>query len=339
MSVKREELLEVLQAVSSGLADKPIIEQSDCFVFQGDSVIAFNDEIAVQSSNPLDIEGAVDGRPLLDLLSKLSEEALEIAVGGGGLNVKGKGRRANVRMESEIVLPVDEIEQPEKWRKVPSNVLKALRTVYSCCSMDETHFVFTCVHVAGDRVEAGSNVSLIRCPVRTGVKRPFLLRRIAVEKVCAMQPTQWAQTSKWIHFRKDDLVMSVRRYDEKFMDISKFLDVDDGAETSLPKDLEDVLSRAQIFTTDDPLNNRVKVVLSPGRMMIEGSGASGWYKEKRKLPYEGRALTFEIEPKLLLDICKRSEKCTVGDNRIRIESEDFVFVASLYVVPEEIEED
>lgn len=330
MGVNRKELLGVLEVVAAGLADKPIIEQSNCFVFSDGEVVAFNDELAVRTKSPIDINGAVQGQPLIELLRKLTEETLEIVASEGGLKVKGKGRMAKVCMEVEVVLPVDEIEQPEKWRKIPDGVLKAMRTAYSCCSMDESNFVSTCVHVASEHVEAGSNIQLIRCPVKTGVKRSFLLRRVAVNKICGMEPKEWAQTENWIHFRSNDLVMSVRRYNMEYIDISEFLTVR-GAETSLPKDLDDVLSRAQIFSADDPLNNRVKVSLAPGRMVIEGSGACGWYKEKRQLPYEGKSLSFEIEPKLLLDICNRSDKCVVGDSLIKIECEEFSFVASTYI--------
>ena len=46
MRVSREKLMQALEAVSPGLANRELIEQSSCFVFKSGMVMTFNDEVA-----------------------------------------------------------------------------------------------------------------------------------------------------------------------------------------------------------------------------------------------------------------------------------------------------
>jgi len=101
MKIKREVLLKQLEVVSPGLASKEIIEQSSHFVFQDGKVITFDDEISCTGNLSLEVTGAIQGKPLLELLRKLQESEIDITHKDGELIIKGKGRRAGIRMESE----------------------------------------------------------------------------------------------------------------------------------------------------------------------------------------------------------------------------------------------
>ena len=79
MRINREELLKALESVTPGLSPKEIQEQTNCIVFHEGQIITFNDEISCSRESPLgDIEGAVRAIPLLTLLSKLTEEEIQV---------------------------------------------------------------------------------------------------------------------------------------------------------------------------------------------------------------------------------------------------------------------
>lgn len=335
MRVNREEMLKRLEAVSAGLAKREIIEQSQCFVFTGGQVMTFNDEVAVRTESPLEAEGAVQAAPLLALLRKLPEDELDVSVAEDGLSVKGKGRRATVRMESEVLLPVDGVEDPGEWKKLPDGLLDAMRVAMSCCSGDESHFLLTCVHIAADRVEASDDFQILVYPIKTRLKKPTLLRRDSVSKIAQTDPTEWSETDGWLHFRNPSgLVLSCRRYMEDYPDVGKFLDVE-GGKAKFPKGIDEALDKASIFSSENPVGNQVTVSLSPGRLRLEGKGPSGWYREQKKVDYDGDALSFAIEPKLLLEISRRSNECIVSDGRIKVDAGKFSYVACTAPVEEE----
>ena len=57
-------------------------------------------------------------------------------------------------MEREVLLPVDAVEVPEKWRRLPEDFLEAVSIVQQTAGRDESQFSLTCVHISPDWVEA-----------------------------------------------------------------------------------------------------------------------------------------------------------------------------------------
>ena len=104
MKVNRKQLLAALESVSPGLTQKDEISR---FVFKGNRLRTFNDEVACSAPNPLErVEGAVPAKLLLDLLRKLTVDVVDVEQ-KDELLIRCKGRRAGIRIEKEV--PVDSI--------------------------------------------------------------------------------------------------------------------------------------------------------------------------------------------------------------------------------------
>jgi hypothetical protein len=117
--VNREELLALLESVQPGLSTKSGLDQSTCFAFSKGRILTFNGEIACEAKSSLNgVEGAVQAGPLLSVLRKMPEEEVEVAPSkskpedDSHLIVQGKGRKLGVRMDSEILMPLDQLEPP-----------------------------------------------------------------------------------------------------------------------------------------------------------------------------------------------------------------------------------
>src|SRR4051812_36898113 len=100
-TVNREDFLSRLQSVSPGLNQKETIEQSSAFCFQRGKIITYNEEVACRMVSKLGKEftGAVQAKPLLELLRSLTADDVEITTGGGELLVKAGRDKAGIRME------------------------------------------------------------------------------------------------------------------------------------------------------------------------------------------------------------------------------------------------
>jgi DNA-binding transcriptional regulator/RsmH inhibitor MraZ len=146
VSVNREELLQSLESVRPGLSIREVIQQSSCFVFKDGDVMTFNDEVTCRHKCKLNITGAVQAEPLLNILSKMVETEVEISIDKDSrLVVMGKKRRARIKMEMEIVLPIGTVEKPEKWQPIHEDFSDAIFMVKQCAGKDQTQLKSTCI--------------------------------------------------------------------------------------------------------------------------------------------------------------------------------------------------
>lgn len=331
-NVNREELLNQLESIKPGLSPKDIIEQSSCFVFKDGNVMTYNDEVACTIKSCLKIEGAVVAEPLMAILRKLPADTLDVDVVESELIIHAKKRKSGLRMEQMILLPIDSVEKPEKWVKLPDDFSEAVDIVSQCAGTDETTFALTCVHIHPDYIEACDNYQLSRFPMKTKIKKASLIRQSSIKNIIDLGMIEYSETDTWIHFRNTaGLVLSCRRHLEDYMSLDKLLECE-GTQTVIPKGLCEAAERADVFSSENADNNQVTVDLSPkngGQLRITGQGASGWYKEVKKLKYNGDAMKFRIAPKLLMEISKRHNECEIASDRLKIDGGKFTYVTCL----------
>ena len=333
--VNRDDLLQQLESVQPGLSPKEHIEQSSCFAFKDGKVMTYNDEVACSHDCSLKIEGAVKAVPLLEMLRKMKEEELELTPKEEVLIVKGKRREAGVRMESTIQLPIDSVEPPAKWKKLPEGFTDAVSMVQTCASTDQSEFVNTCVHIHPEWVEACDNFQVSRYYMEMGIKKPTIIRRNSLKPVVGLDVIEYSLTSSWIHFRNaEGLVISCRRWTDDYPDYSPFVN-SKGKVTVLPKGLADAAEKAQVFSSENADENQVLLELKPGGMRITGRGASGYFREMKSLKYEGKSLAFNISPALLIEITKRHNECRIAPGTLKVDGGTWVYVACLGEVKEE----
>lgn len=330
--VEREKFLQVLETVQPGLSPREIVEQSSSFVFKGGRVITFNDEVACSRTSglPLDFTGAVQAAPLLTLLGKLVEEELELQIGEGELLVLGKKRKAGIRMEATITLPVDSVEQPTEWQQLPEDFSDAVDMVQQCASKDESQFALTCVHLHPRWMEACDNFQITRYKLVTGVVKACLVRKEALRHITGLGMTKFAETETWLHFSgPSELQLSCRRYTEQYPDLAAYLKVEDGQPLTLPKGLAEATEKAQIFSAENPDNDQVLVELRPQKLRIKGQGNSGWFSEVKTIAYDGPELSFLISPKLLTELTKRVNDCEISKDRLKVSGGKWIYLSCL----------
>lgn len=328
-TINREAFLQQLESVQAGIAEREVIEQSSCFIFKAGRVITFNDEIAVSSACEIGIAGAVRAKPLIAILRKLHEEELDVSMDGGEMLLTGTRREVRVIAEKEIQLPIDTVEKPEKWKKLDESFIEAIELVQHCASSDEAQFMLTCVHITPEHVEACDNAQLTRVLVATPVKQAVIVRRDSIKHIVTLGMTEIAETESWMHFRNPmGLVLSCRRFVENYLDLGPLLKFK-GDKITLPKGLAQAADKAAIFAAESTENANVLVELRPGKLRLTGKGASGSYKETRKIAYEGAAMRFAVSPALLMDITKRYNDAEISPDRLRIKGGKWTYVACL----------
>jgi hypothetical protein len=331
MKINREELLKQLQAVTPGLSPKELIEQSSCFVFKDNKVITYNDEIACIHDCCLAAEGAIMAKSFITILQKLSEEELEVEQVDGELILSGKRRKVGVRMEQEILLPIDTLEQPKHWQDLSEDFNDAVKRVKFCAGNDMSQFITTCINITPDFLEASDNYQAGRFTVTTGIKDSILVKKTSLSYIVSLDMTQMSETKSWIHFKNPSgLVLSCRKYIEDYPteELSKHLQVK-GTKTQLPKGIKDAVAKAEVFSMENVDDNFVTIHLQENKLRIKGKGVSGWYTESKKIKYKGEEMSFTISPQLLADVSKNYNECEITKDKIKVNSGKFSYVTVL----------
>ena len=331
MRINREEFLKQLESVLPGLSAKEIIEQSSCFIFKDKAINTYNGEIACSQKSLLHIEGAVPAMPFISIIRKLQEDELEISLVDTTLLIKGKQRKAGINMEQEITLPIDAVDKPKKWKKLPESFADAIAIVQPCAGTNQSQFAMTCVHITSKFIEACDNHQVTRYRIKTDVENPVLIRKESLKHIVSLDMVEFSETKHWIHFRNSDgLVLSCQHFIEDYPtgDISEVLKMK-GESWTLPKGLKEAVEKAEVFSFENTESNNVIVNIKRGKFKITGKGTYGWFSEIKSSKYDGDSLRFTIPPKLLIELVQQYNECEVSANRLKVKGGRFTYVTVL----------
>lgn len=333
MKIKKEELRKALEIVKPGLANKEIIEQSTSFAFMDGRVVTYNDEISI--SHPvegLEIMGAIPAQELYQLLGKTKKEDLEVQITDSEIRISSGREKAGFTLTQEIRLPLESMKIPDKWKKIPANLLEAIKFCAFCCSRDMSRPVLTCVHVRKDgAIEASDGFRLTQYQMEKLPIKTFLLPATSSQHLQSLDVNEIAEGDGWVHFRTaSGTIFSCRILADNYPDTSMLLEVT-GQKIKLPKNLGDILDRASIFAKGEFfLDTKAEITLGKNRMSVRTAGTTSWFEAETNVRYDGDSLSFTINPQFLKEVCEKELSCIVGENRILFEGENWKHVIALF---------
>ena len=327
--INREEFLNTLHRVEYGLSTRDFIEQSSCFAFQEGWVCSFNDEVCCRTKSglPDDVHGAVKAAPLIKVLENLTDDVIDVGASSGELQIRGNRKRSGIRMESEILLPVEHVDKPEKWVDLPEDFARAIETVVPAAGTNKEEFITTCVHVNPEFLEATDRQQVVRYRLPTGVSQPFLVSAPSLKPVATLGLSRMGETENWIHFRNKTLVYSCRRHLDHFPDMTPIYDFT-GESATLPRGATEAAKLGDVFSSEDA-DNKVNVRLTDGHMVVRGVGASGWAEASLDLAYHGPETSFRINPNMLIKLIENFTECEIGGGKLIVRGEKWTFLTVL----------
>lgn len=332
--VAREKILRAFEEVQPGLSTREITDQSSCFVFKGGRVITYNEEVfcSAKSTLPKELEGGVEADKLTQFLRKLKDPEITLSFSDNTLKVKGTKREGiEFPFRKEILLPLDQVEVAGKWRKIHKEFADAVNIVQQSASQDQSEQITSCIHIHPKFIEASDGRQLTRYKIKTGVEKPFLVRRDSIKFIATVSLKEISETEKCIHFRSDTgLIISARRYMDQYQDMSAALK-EEGEPIILPKGLTDAMEKCELVTQVDKDNNFATIHLTKGEIKVTGISQAGRYwKTFKNVKYNGKDLKFKIPPKLMGEILRRHTDCEITDSfRVKINGGKFTYMAAL----------
>lgn len=332
MKVNREELVKILKVARIGTTPKELIEQSHSFVFSEGEILTFNDEIMVKGPCPLDFTTAVPADDFEGILARIPDEEIDISLHGNEVLIKGRRKRAGISCFQDILLPFNAVPAPSKWSKLKKDVEGVLQQAARTCGKDLTQILSTLVYVTPDRIEASDNFRLFRQEITTGFPKEVLLPASSIGTLGSLSLRKVSIGKGWAHFRtKADQIISIRCYHGKYhakKEMDSVLELKEGKKITLPKNLGKIISRTEIMSGSG-YDSRIHMAIAGGILKVTSRKDSGWYREKKKIDYDGEDISFYINPDFLVEVLQKTRTVRIAEGKMKIAAKGMQFVVSL----------
>jgi DNA polymerase III sliding clamp (beta) subunit (PCNA family) len=327
--INRKDLLTVCKTVMSGVAIRELIPQSSCFVFKEGNVYTFNDEIAVNCPIEAGFEGAVPAKEFLAFINKVKAETISLSISNNELIMAGSKAKAGLRLEQTLTLSLADIGKPEEWIELPSPFNKAMGVCLFSASKDATKEILMNIHVNGQFIESSDNYRFSRYDMGKAAAKSFpdnlLIPASAAKEIIGHEPTEYAVTPGWLHFRNaDNVTFSCRTVTEDYPDFTPFLECE-GDELEFPESLSEIMDRANILSDGE----RISIILEEDFLTVTTENQAGWFEESIETKYKGEDTEFEIQPDFMKALLQYKGVATIGDKMLMFKSSAFTHCVML----------
>lgn len=342
----RVELLKALELAKFGLADKEIIQQSMSFVFDGDRIYTYNDNIAVCVPFKTGMKLAVPSTPLLTLLRKVKKDDIVLSFEEGTLTVRqGKRVAAGITANEDIILPFDEkIKPPEKMKKLGCTAEAFAEGVKFCqfCICDDTQKLQLCgVHIGSDStgtyIESTDRYRMTRKYISDSTAPINLNIPIEAAKALVnLKPVTCGEFEGWLYFKcENDVLFACYTPDEAYPDLQTQFDTatkeGKSKKVELPAKVFTILDLATQFSLQSSArDSRLKLETSNKKLTVSTTGLYGTFKESCKLDTDDK-ISFVLHPKALADILNISLKLSISESYIFTKGKGYWHLATLDV--------
>ena len=332
-NMKRQDLLTALEIVKPGLSRNEQIDQSDSFCIIDGCVITYNDEISI--SHPvegLEIDSiSVKADVLYNFVKRVKNDEINLEVTETELLVSSGKSKAGLSIETEVRLPIEEIGEHSKFKKLPANFISLAAMAAGACSTLTSEAILMCVNVTENTIQGSDSYKIVMgnlaglMPVK-----PFLIPAKCLTQAIKINPTKIAESEGWILFKNEvGTILSCRVLEEKYPDITPYTKVD-GESIVFPDKTLEVLERAQVFSKrENAFDEAVIIEITKKAFNFKAQSDFGWFDESLKSTNTVSGLTFSISPYLLKGILDRTKRGEINEAKLKFEGEDWIYISSL----------
>lgn len=331
MKIKRIEFLDVLNKIIYATNKTEILEQSNCFIFNKKEITAFNGEIYAKIQFESPWEFAVVANDLIQVISKFPDEEINMEIKENQLIVKGKKKRAGLTIQNEISLPIEDLPQPTKMKKIPKNLMSNLKIAAEICQLNNENYKVSHVYVTKNQIVATDRYRFIRIKMKTGIERLL----IPASAIISIDETinEICENKGWLFLncKKSKILYAVCCSSDEYVEdelITDVLDIKDSSPVQFPKEMANVIDRAMVMAKDDH-QRLAKISLSKTSVIIRTQKDTGWYEEKQPVRFKGEDMKILISLPLFKGLLSRTSKAKVTEEKIKMEKDGLEFVTAL----------
>lgn len=333
--ISKKELLSILDQVKPALSSKGLFPCAPYFLFKKGMVSASNGDITITQSAPnLSIEGAVIANEFYNLISKINDDYIQIAMNKkGNIIVNGKILKATIKVNSEITS--DDIQIPEdeaEWKPLPEGFSNDLNICLfeprASAMFPSLNYIFVikglmlfCDRFAGAQKTMSEKID-------DELSIPFN----SAKKLAKYKVNKYFISHSQIYFKSDfGLIFSYRQIDPVFCSTEEqdlFIEEEDSVSVNVTESLINLLSGVSTTELNTDVMNRSISLSSNNDNKIICKGEGKWGTVVGKIEIED---SVQFDVKVNPDFLPKSIKfntITISD-RLLFKGDKIKFVTFL----------
>ena len=290
MLIKRAELMNALSSVKPGLAFNTIVKQMESVQFSGQDLVTYNEQIGVLVPFETDFTAAVNYTDLVQIISKLDEEDIEINLQEDELSISTEKTKAGLfvidtgDLQENINAMINQMPNEEngvEWDELPSDFLTGVSLCTPAAEKNISKGTLACMHTNGTHVFCSDNIRVAVFKLSTDIGKSFMLHAGLISELSKFDVKHFCISDSWAHFlTEDSTVFSVKRIRGESMDF--YLDLLDGFKGKaipIPDGLKEIVNAASVMSANDD-QKPMKLTLKDGEMICETHNERGWVEKR-----------------------------------------------------------
>lgn len=344
MKFKKDELLDVLYTVKPGLAKKAIVEQATHFIFTGEDVCTYNDQVSISCPIETDFKCSVPADKFYDVLSKIDSDEIDISLKDNELIIKGKKVKSglSISTEDEVIKILDEMDFPDDkdWKKLPTDFIDGIKLCMFSVSKDISHPYLSNILVYDNNIMSSDDNRISLYEMKSKIKDRFLIPGTSITSLIDFDIKEYFLGESWIYFVTDDDVIFCSRIVNNETGMSNMIEAEDyfdfdHIQLELPDELLKAIDTTSILADGEfDIDKRIDIIIENGVIKCRGEKQEiGWIEVEEKINNfkNNEKIEITINPIFLQQILKKSLIMNYGDDRALFISDNFKHLISLIV--------
>ena len=352
MIIEKSKMILILKKCLSGVETKDnlLLEGADTFLFDGEYVHTYNDNISVsvklaESMNGL--KGAIKADELYKIISKLSEEKIMLSVKDNKWIIKCGKSKIELSMKDDSVSSfiLDLNNQDGEWKELPEDFISSLNCVRIPCNT----IGFSGVFIKEEKVISTDGIKMNLFSLDKPMDCFWISDLSAVEIAKIQGLKKYRVISNWISFESsEEVYFSCRKLNEdnypyeKIINLIKEYKQEKGdLSGELPMIIKKAVDRAFSLSMNVNGNESVEIAFAKENIIVRSERSTGKFMEKVNWG-DSKGPKEEFEPfSIYLDLpiltygLDRSpkffiKKTKTGKTRIVFYGDNFIHIASLF---------
>lgn len=337
MKLSREKFLETLVRVRPGLSKKGIIESTNHFVFGAGQLTTYNDKIAIIHPFDYHLDISVPAEEFYKIINDIDSNVINLVQKKDNLLIKAKGTVAKIsgKIDSEIdkYIKSSGVHDVSKWKKLPSNFIKASFLCMFSSSKDMTYMPLTCIKYYNNFLYSTDEHRVSMHKLKKNLGESFLLPATSVMELTKYNVSHFSNGDGWVYFKTpDNIIFCARKIEGKFPAIKKYFDINenDCTKINLPKKLSSAVQAVSVMTDAEfEIDRSISFTMADEKIALQGRKDIGYIKKTLPVTYASPEIKFEINPTFLREILKITGEVIIGENLLLFKSGNFKHIIAI----------
>ncbi|MDY6957870.1 MAG: hypothetical protein SVK08_01800 [Halobacteriota archaeon] len=343
MILQVKDLLDAMNQVRPALAQKDLVPQMTHYIFDGEMLSAYDDQISISFPFETEFSFSVKGNDFHNIISKLNpEKPVTITKEENEVKVKQGGRVAKFAQTDEKTLEpyLDSLfeSMSAEFEELPKDFVTGLAMCYPCASGDASTGILACVLISGRRIISSDRIRIGMYKLDSDIDSQIIIKASAAHKLVSYDVTHYHVSDSWVHFMcENNSVFSARLIEpeDDFPDFEYLIEETAKSKTKvpIPDKIKEIIDFTSIMSEDDVYYKKAHFTVNEDKINIKceskGRGsASATLKLKKKIT--DKKIRFTINPTFLLYAVGLTKTLKFTEEKVLLQAGNFNYLLALY---------